>query len=242
MLSRLFVRILPSIAEEWLFVARSFCHSSLGVQFEGSNDIGVFSKLTNKYCLVCRGGSENFYGAFETELADHIPVVHTSIAGCRFVGRVTVGTFSVMHITPRKQERPPGAHFHDGLILPSPLHSRHRAAAHPQRPARRGGGAARGRTTVLSGKPDCLQRPRGSAAHRSGPRGGWREEVRRRRRRRSCRTCWAWRCSGNRSPATRWWEATACSRTRAAWCTRTRRWRRRRSCPRCCRCRWWRAR
>ncbi len=51
----------------------------------------MFSKLTNKYCLVCRGGSENFYGAFETELADHIPVVHTSIAGCRFVGRVTVG-------------------------------------------------------------------------------------------------------------------------------------------------------
>ena len=40
---------------------------------------------------MCRGGSENFYGAFETELADHIPVVHTSIAGCRFVGRVTVG-------------------------------------------------------------------------------------------------------------------------------------------------------
>ena len=28
---------------------------------------------------------------FEAELADHIPVVHCSIAGCRFVGRVTVG-------------------------------------------------------------------------------------------------------------------------------------------------------
>ena len=28
---------------------------------------------------------------FEGELADHIPVVHTSIAGCRFVGRVTAG-------------------------------------------------------------------------------------------------------------------------------------------------------
>ena len=28
---------------------------------------------------------------FESELADHIPVVHCSIAGCRFVGRVTVG-------------------------------------------------------------------------------------------------------------------------------------------------------
>jgi translation initiation factor 6 len=51
----------------------------------------VFSKLTNSYCLVCLGGSQNFYSVFEGELADHIPVVHTSIAGCRFVGRVTVG-------------------------------------------------------------------------------------------------------------------------------------------------------
>ncbi|CAH0477023.1 unnamed protein product [Peronospora belbahrii] len=60
-------------------------------QFENSNEIGVFSKLTNSYCLVCVGGSENFYSTFESELADHIPVVHASIAGCRFVGRVAVG-------------------------------------------------------------------------------------------------------------------------------------------------------
>jgi len=60
-------------------------------QFEGSNDVGVFAKLTNAYCLVCIGGSENFYSVFESELADDIPVVHTSVAGCRFVGRVTVG-------------------------------------------------------------------------------------------------------------------------------------------------------
>lgn len=30
-------------------------------QFEGNNEIGVFSKLTNSYCLVAIGGSENFY-------------------------------------------------------------------------------------------------------------------------------------------------------------------------------------
>ena len=60
-------------------------------QFENSNEIGVFSNLTNAYALVAIGGSENFYSVFEQELADHIPVVHTSIAGCRFVGRVTVG-------------------------------------------------------------------------------------------------------------------------------------------------------
>ena len=30
-------------------------------QFEGNNEIGVFSKLTNAYCLVAIGGSEVFY-------------------------------------------------------------------------------------------------------------------------------------------------------------------------------------
>lgn len=30
-------------------------------QFENSNEIGVFSLLTNSYCLVAVGGSENFY-------------------------------------------------------------------------------------------------------------------------------------------------------------------------------------
>jgi translation initiation factor 6 len=32
-----------------------------GVQFEGSNEVGVFSKLTSAYCLVTLGGSQNFY-------------------------------------------------------------------------------------------------------------------------------------------------------------------------------------
>lgn len=63
----------------------------IGAQFENSNDIGVFSKLTNSYCLVAIGGSENFYSVFESELADVIPVLHTSIAGCRIVGRLTAG-------------------------------------------------------------------------------------------------------------------------------------------------------
>ncbi|OQR86649.1 eukaryotic translation initiation factor 6 [Achlya hypogyna] len=60
-------------------------------QFENSNEIGVFSKLTNAYALVCIGSSENFYSVFEAELSDHVPVIHCSIAGCRFVGRVSVG-------------------------------------------------------------------------------------------------------------------------------------------------------
>mmetsp|Transcript_17250 Transcript_17250/g.53042 ORF Transcript_17250/g.53042 Transcript_17250/m.53042 type:complete len:256 (+) Transcript_17250:153-920(+) len=61
------------------------------LQFEGSNEIGVVAMMTNAYALTCQGNSENFYSAVEAELGDHIPVIHASIAGCRFVGRVTVG-------------------------------------------------------------------------------------------------------------------------------------------------------
>jgi len=59
-------------------------------QFENSSEIGVFAKLTNSYCLLAHGGSEHFK-VFENELADHIPVVYASIAGCRITGRLTVG-------------------------------------------------------------------------------------------------------------------------------------------------------
>jgi translation initiation factor 6 len=61
------------------------------VQFENSNEIGCFAKLTNKYCLVGSGGSENFYSVFEAELGVHIPVVHASIAGIKMVGRMAAG-------------------------------------------------------------------------------------------------------------------------------------------------------
>ncbi len=64
---------------------------AIRIQFENSNDIGVFSKLTNAYCLVSNAGSENFYSFFEADLGSHIPVIHTSIAGTRIVGRLTAG-------------------------------------------------------------------------------------------------------------------------------------------------------
>jgi len=60
-------------------------------QYENSNEVGVFAKLTNTYCLTALGGSQNFYSVFESELADHMPVVQTSIAGTRIIGRMTVG-------------------------------------------------------------------------------------------------------------------------------------------------------
>lgn len=60
-------------------------------QFENSNDVGVFAKLTNAYCIVALGGAENFYSVLESELSEHIPVIKTSVAGTRLVGRMTVG-------------------------------------------------------------------------------------------------------------------------------------------------------
>ena len=65
--------------------------SVVRTHFENNNEVGVFSKLTNSYCLVAIGGSENFYSTFESELDEVIPVIHCSVAGCRIVGRMTVG-------------------------------------------------------------------------------------------------------------------------------------------------------
>ncbi|WMV14545.1 hypothetical protein MTR67_007930 [Solanum verrucosum] len=61
------------------------------LQFENSCEIGVFSKLTNAYCLVAIGGSENFYSTFESELSGIIPVIKTSIGGTRIIGRLCAG-------------------------------------------------------------------------------------------------------------------------------------------------------
>ena len=61
------------------------------VSFENSTEVGVFAKLTNKYCLVASGGSENFYSVFEEELGPHIPVVHMSVGLTKLVGRMIVG-------------------------------------------------------------------------------------------------------------------------------------------------------
>ena len=54
-------------------------------------NVKYFSKLTNSYCIVAIGGSENFYSAFQNEFDKTIPVIHASVGGCRIVGRMTVG-------------------------------------------------------------------------------------------------------------------------------------------------------
>ncbi|CAD6582055.1 MAG: Eukaryotic translation initiation factor 6 [Cyphobasidiales sp. Tagirdzhanova-0007] len=65
---------------------------AIRIRYENSSDIGVFAKLTNSYCLASMStGSTNFFSSFEAELADVIPVVQTSIAGTRIIGRLTAG-------------------------------------------------------------------------------------------------------------------------------------------------------
>jgi translation initiation factor 6 len=64
---------------------------ALRTRFENCDDIGVFTKLTNKYCLVGIGGSTNYYSVFEQELQEHISVIYCSIAGTRIIGRLCAG-------------------------------------------------------------------------------------------------------------------------------------------------------
>ncbi|VDO80806.1 unnamed protein product [Schistosoma curassoni] len=73
---------------------------ALRTHFEGVSDIGVFSKLTNNYCLVSVGSSENSNSVFRDELPENFPVIDTTIAGIRAVGRMTVGMFcGIIYLT-----------------------------------------------------------------------------------------------------------------------------------------------
>ena len=60
------------------------------IKFENSDEIGVFARLTNSYCLLPSESSDQFYHGFEIELPE-IPIITTSIGGTRILGRVSVG-------------------------------------------------------------------------------------------------------------------------------------------------------
>lgn len=64
---------------------------ALRTQFQNSSDVGVFAMLTNSYCIVPVAECEAFYSVFEGELSDVIKVIHTTIGGCRIIGRLCVG-------------------------------------------------------------------------------------------------------------------------------------------------------
>lgn len=59
-------------------------------QFEASSEIGVFTRLTNAYVIMAEGGAEQ-YRMIESEMEDDIPVVRTTLAGTRLVGRLCTG-------------------------------------------------------------------------------------------------------------------------------------------------------
>ena len=89
---------LHTMASRKVILSRLSIYIVLGVQFENSSEIGVFSTLTNSYCLLAltgHGGDSEYVKDFYHELEDHIPIVRGTVAGCRIVGRLTVGLVSL---------------------------------------------------------------------------------------------------------------------------------------------------
>lgn len=65
---------------------------AIRIKFDNSSEVGVFACLTNAYALCSVSTTEShFFSTFEAELAETIPVVNTSIAGTRTVGRLVAG-------------------------------------------------------------------------------------------------------------------------------------------------------
>ena len=59
---------------------------SKGAKRDDIDDIGVYSLLTNKYCVVHTDSSERIFSNFESELGGIIPIIHTSIGGIASIG------------------------------------------------------------------------------------------------------------------------------------------------------------
>lgn len=62
---------------------------SIKLQYMNSNEIGVFAKLTNSYCLVADKKCKN-YNILDSELIS-IPIIETTICGMNIIGRMTAG-------------------------------------------------------------------------------------------------------------------------------------------------------
>lgn len=62
---------------------------SYRIDFEGSSDIGAYTVLTNKYCIVGRSKSRNYYSHFQEHL--NIPLIETTINNIKNVRSLCVG-------------------------------------------------------------------------------------------------------------------------------------------------------
>lgn len=59
------------------------------VNFENSQEIGAFLKLTNAYCLISAESSESFKNAVSTNI--DVPLIPMTIAGTKIIGRMCAG-------------------------------------------------------------------------------------------------------------------------------------------------------
>lgn len=59
------------------------------ITFENSSEIGAYTLLTNKYCLIGRSKSRNFYSHFQSTL--NIPLAETTLNTISTVGSLAVG-------------------------------------------------------------------------------------------------------------------------------------------------------
>mmetsp|Transcript_85507 Transcript_85507/g.265856 ORF Transcript_85507/g.265856 Transcript_85507/m.265856 type:complete len:241 (+) Transcript_85507:120-842(+) len=64
---------------------------ALRASFERSAEVGVFTRLTNSYCLTAMSSAAGLHSVLEDELGKHIPVVPCTVGGTCIVGRVAVG-------------------------------------------------------------------------------------------------------------------------------------------------------
>mmetsp|Transcript_23564 Transcript_23564/g.47261 ORF Transcript_23564/g.47261 Transcript_23564/m.47261 type:complete len:226 (+) Transcript_23564:563-1240(+) len=59
--------------------------------FEKFNEIGVFFKLTNDYCIIPYESPAKFYQLVRSEIKKKMILIRGSISGSRCIGRLTIG-------------------------------------------------------------------------------------------------------------------------------------------------------
>nr|UXY87504.1 translation initiation factor eIF6 [Cryptomonas sp.] len=59
--------------------------------YERSDQVGVFIKITNSFCIIPDNAPESFFRILKTEICGKIPIIQTSIFGSRCIGRLIIG-------------------------------------------------------------------------------------------------------------------------------------------------------
>lgn len=59
------------------------------IEFENSGEIGAYTRLTNKYCLIASSENRNYYSIFQENL--EIPIVETTLNNIKTIGSYCQG-------------------------------------------------------------------------------------------------------------------------------------------------------